>query len=109
MPTFEYQAQGADGRVVNGLVFGTSLDHAARELSTKGMQVLKIGVATNPNDPLAAAPQPVFVEAPAVQETPAQSQEYVYSVPVPDRRTEGPPTEQRTYVETSVVGPIVGK
>ncbi|MEZ0325006.1 MAG: type II secretion system F family protein [Fimbriimonas sp.] len=98
MPTFEYQAQGADGQVVNGLVFGTSLDHAASELSTKGMQVLRIGVATNPNDPLARP-----MEAPRIQEAPNSE------IPATAPPVQGPPIEERSYVDTSVLGPIIGK
>ncbi|HSI71603.1 MAG TPA: type II secretion system F family protein [Fimbriimonas sp.] len=107
MPTFEYQAQGADGQTVTGLVFGSSLDNAAKELSTKGMQVMRIGLAASHNDPLSAAPP---VQAPMREQAVSEvNQEYVYSVPVPGHRAEGPPTEQRTYVETSVTGPLVGK
>ncbi len=98
MPTFEYQAQGADGRVINGLVFGTSLDHAAHELSVQGMQVLKIGVAVNANDPLSRP-----VEPPPLQSEP-KMQEPVQAAP-----SAGPSVEERSYMETSVVGPMIGK
>ncbi len=82
MPTFEYQAQGADGHVVSGVMVGSSLDQAISELTSKGFQVVKIGFAANVNDPLANN----------------------------QAGTErGPSTEQRSYVATSVVGPLVGR
>jgi type II secretory pathway component PulF len=110
MPTFEYQAQGTDGNVVTGLVFGQSLDSAARELTTKGMQVLKIGVASHPGDPLAGVP--ASEPTPNIpRETASYAEEppSVYSVPVSGHRAEGPPTEQRSYMATSVWGPVAGK
>jgi type IV pilus assembly protein PilC/MSHA biogenesis protein MshG len=128
MPTFEYQAQAADGRLVNGMVFGASMDQALQELSAKGMQITKINVAVNPNDPLAAptgvAPgvAQAGVAPVGVQERPRQappetaatvpgtSSEYQYatatSQPLGDY---GPPLGQRSYIETSIWGPLVGK
>jgi type II secretory pathway component PulF len=107
MPTFEYQAQKSTGEVVTGTVFGLSLDHAARDLAAQGMQVQRIGIAANPADPLAAvpvapaAPQATVArpEAPRVQEVPAAA----------TRPTETVDHEQRSYMETSVWGPLVGQ
>lgn len=119
MPTFEYQAQAADGHVVNGMVFGVTLDHALRELSAKGMQTLRIGVAANPNDPLApaAAPAPVAIAQAAVPSQPetARASESLRRAeeapPLEDAfaRDNGPSTEQRSYLATSVWGPLVGQ
>lgn len=102
MPTFEYQAQAADGKITSGLVFGPSLDQATRDLSAQGVQILRIGVASNPHDPLAApvgapreAPTP---ETPRVEHAPPNAFAHA-----------GPPVEQRSYVATSVAGPIVGR
>jgi type II secretory pathway component PulF len=101
MPTFEYQAQGADGQVVRGRAFGPSLDHVARQLASQGMQVLSIGVAQGFHDPLATLVAPS--ELPSTETgSPGQA-----SVAAPT--AEAPPTEQRSYVATSVAGPLVGR
>lgn len=121
MPTFEYQAQGHDGQVVNGVVIGQSMDHAMHDLRSKGMQVLGIRLAVNANDPLAGMPTrtavapppgqaPRPVERPAAQQVPDVPADYLYATAAP--QTPGkpaPPVEQRNYIETSVAGPIVGK
>ncbi|MGV3618463.1 MAG: type II secretion system F family protein [Fimbriimonas sp.] len=136
MPTFEYQAQGSDGRVVSGVVFGVSLDHALRDLSSQGLQITQIGVAANINDPLAAVPAPR--PAPPIPGGPMPGmpmqgmQTHPAGRPVERPREEvdthlnpgdspyatatssalrehAPPVAQRSYVATSVWGPIVGK
>lgn len=106
MPTFEYHAQGADGQVTSGLIFGTSLDGATRELATKGVDVVRIGIATNINDPLsnpASAGPSRPAEQPRVQETANAGGPAIGNI------VEGPPVHQRSYAATSVVGPIIGK
>ncbi|HEY0866574.1 MAG TPA: type II secretion system F family protein [Fimbriimonas sp.] len=112
MPTFEYQAIGADGNTVNGLTIGASLDQALAELSDKGMQVVRIGVANNPHDPLAptpilATPEPIMREAPS----PSQAPEYLYEAPSPiaSSREDARILQQRNYLQTSVLGPIFGR
>jgi type II secretory pathway component PulF len=120
MPTFEYQAQSEDGRIVSGRVFGASLDHALRDLSGKGLQITQIGVANNLNDPLAARPVPVAdarpVEVSREEVAAAASPEYDMSRSphAPSVRTNygetvAPPVTQRTYLATSVWGPIAGQ
>jgi len=127
MPTFEYQAQGADGRISSGVLFGTSMDAAVKELSAKGLQIQKIGISTSAGDPLAmqmaavpAAMAQVATPPVAVQERPrsenpvmgeAENPNYVYEASVlsPVDVTEGPPIGQRSYMETSIWGPMVGK
>jgi len=111
MPTFEYQAQGADGKTVNGVVVGSSLDQALQDLTGKGLQILKIGLSANPNDPLAgfnvaklARPS----ETPR-SEAPATDTQEPVAQPLRTEQPRGPEIEQRSYVETSVVGPLVGK
>lgn len=110
MPTFEYQAKGADGQVVSGVVFGLSLDHALKDLTTKGMQIEKIGVASNPNDPLSNAAYTVRSGPAPVESVSGQiagrTSEGAHPEPV---RIYGPSTEQRSYAATSVWGPLVGK
>lgn len=99
MPTFEYRAQNGAGEAVSGVVFGTTLDHVARDLAARGLQVTHLGIAPNPNDPLGvpySPPQGPATEQPA-QEGPKPP------LPAP------PPTQQRSYMETSVWGPLVGQ
>lgn len=99
MPTFEYQAQSNDGQVVSGLVLGASLDEAASSLAGKGLQVLRIGVAASPGDPLAG------VSARPVERPSKETARVVQDGPT----IVGPPVDQRTYMQTSVWGPLVGK
>ena len=104
MPTFEYQAQGTDGQVTNGLIFGSSLDHASRELAGKGINVVKIALASHPGDPLNGTPT-TTIERPRLEQINADPSPQ----PSPESVSSGPPVEQRTYMETSVLGPLVGK
>lgn len=105
MPTFEYQATSADGQPVSGMVFGASLDQAVQDLARRGIQISSIGIASNPNDPLAG-------RGPAASAAPREGgqSEYVYDSPPvePEERRDAITTE-RHYVATSVVGPLVGK
>jgi len=123
MPTFEYQAQAADGKAVSGVVLSPSLDHALRDLNARGLQISRIGLATSINDPLAnpvpvpvaaAVPPAVQVESAALteaQETSRYAADSVYATATrePMASQAGPPVEQRSYAATSVWGPLVGK
>ena len=131
MPTFQYQALNANGEATSGLVFGSSLDTAMGDLLKRGLNVQSIGVATNTGDPLAGqvAPRPAGETDYVARE---YSSDYIIdgrgtriegSVSVTDSvasgleegysghegQNSGPPTGQRSYVATSVVGPVVGK
>lgn len=109
MPTFEYQAEKTDGSVESGFVFGSSLDSVASELANKGMRVLRLGIAQDPNDPLAnrvATPRPV--ETPRMAAVPTGNP-YDTPSPVETPRERERMVEQRSYVATSVFGPIFGK
>jgi len=93
MPTFEYQAQNSEGKTVSGVVFGSSMDQAMHDLGGKGLHVLKIGVSSNPNDPLSGVG--------GAHRAGSQGEVALQG--------DGPDTSQRSYVATSVVGPLVGK
>lgn len=97
MPTFEYQATKQDGTVETGLTFGASLDGVARDLQAKGLTVTRVGLAAALGDPLASSAPPHRVESSAAAAEAAPSAMEI-----------GPPTEQRTYFQTSVAGPLVG-
>lgn len=101
MPTFEYQAQDNDGQQVSGVVFGQSLDQALQELAGRGVQVTKIGIAVAPGDPV-----PQEFVSPAASEG-SSAEQPTYSGSESASRTEDL-TAQRSYMETSVVGPLVG-
>jgi type II secretory pathway component PulF len=138
MPTFQYQALKSDGESVSGFVFGSSLDTAMGDLRKRGLDVQSIGVATSANDPLGAVAPPPVHRVPQ-PEIPRQEQinpiDYSSDYVVDGRgvRVEanvsaansvgegvesyaghsgfiaGPPTEQRSYMATSVLGPVIGK
>ncbi len=107
MPSFEYTAVNASGQAETGTVLGISLSDAVQRLSNRGLQVEKINVAQFVGDPLAQTPAAVViapVTSPPTTELPA-NQTPIVEPP----RTSAPPVEARSYVETSVVGPLVGK
>lgn len=134
MPTFQYQALRQDGESINGFVFGTSLDAAMGDLLKRGLNVQSIGVAATANDPLGAVAPPPPQPA-ALQEQPKNPIDYASDYVVDGRGvriensvsaansvgagveqyaghsgySEGPPTEQRSYMSTSVLGPVIGK
>src|SRR5437016_3087858 len=81
MPTFEYQALNRAGDTVSGTVLGSSMEQALSSLSETGLIVERINQSALPPGPV------------GFQQTPIQ----------------GPPTAQRSYVATSVVGPVAGR
>ena len=129
MPTFQYQAIRPDGEITSGFVFGSSLDIAMGDLMKRGLSVQSIGVATSAQDPLGMAPP---VQPRPQTETPS-SEGAGFVVDARGTRIEnsvsaansvgagvesyaghsgyaaGPPTEQRSYMATSVLGPLVNK
>jgi len=103
MPTFEFTAKAPDGQSVSGSTFGISIDHAMRDLTGKGLQILSIGVAANPGDPLADVQVPIRT-APQTETQARIAVTTASASPIA-----APPTEQRSYMETSVWGPLVGQ
>ncbi len=112
MPTFEYQALNSAGERVSGVVAGGSMEQALTSLSSNGLTVERINQSVLLQDPLSTQavvepsetrtviPPPVqFYEAPGSQAGPSLGQE---------RSPTGPSTEQRSYIATSVVGPLAG-
>ncbi|CAN5538909.1 type II secretion system F family protein [soil metagenome] len=98
MPTFEYLATATDGREDRGRLFAASLDGAAQLLAGRGLQVRKLEIAYDPNDPLAAqpAPMPSHAEVPRTEVASAPMEAEI-------------PSNERSYFATSVAGPLVGK
>lgn len=111
MPKFEYTVKTAEGSSTRGLVFGSSMDHAVSDLTARGFTVESIQMAGGPP----SAP-PVSVAGPDAERMaeatfPNQNETprgFEYEPVAPDSHV-GPPTEERSYVMTSVIGPILGK
>ena len=135
MPTFQYQAVRQDGESISGFVFGSSLDTAMGDLMNRGLNVQSIGVATSVNDPLGAAAPPPPIKQEIPRPEPVNPIDFAADYVVDGRgvRVErnvsaadsvaagvesyaghsgyssGPSTAQRSYVQTSVLGPVIGK
>ncbi|RYG49574.1 type II secretion system F family protein [bacterium] len=108
MPTFEYQATATDGRVNRGRLFAPTLDGAAQLLAGQGLQVTKLEVAADPNDPLNA--QSADPLAPVARPAPtARSETSAPAREIPSMVVEDPIDNRRSYFQTSVAGPLVGK
>lgn len=106
MPSFEYTATDANGQAESGTILGITLADAVQQLGDKGLKVEKINTAQFLGDPLAGTmvvPPPV-TESPRIQEQAAVQPPPVAAENIPS----APPTEARSYVATSVVGPLVG-
>lgn len=102
MPTFEYTAIGPDGQRTNGRAYGASLEQVTTELKEKGLDVQRIGTAASAYDPLSA--NVAHSPATGTKETPSNAEG---SGPV--SFVSGPPVEARSYLATSVWGPLVGQ
>ncbi len=135
MPTFQYQAVRQDGESISGFVFGSSLDTAMGDLMNRGLNVQSIGVATSVNDPLGAAAPPPPIKQEIPRPEPVNPIDFAADYVVDGRgvRVErnvsaadsvaagvesyaghsgyiaGPSTAQRSYIQTSVLGPVIGK
>ncbi|MFZ4507825.1 MAG: type II secretion system F family protein [Fimbriimonas sp.] len=96
MPTYEYRGQNEQGQPERGLIFGTSLEAVTQGLEGKGLKVMEIALAQSLGDPLQAAAPPEAAP------TPEESNEK------PKSELE-PPLGQRSYMATSVWGPLVGQ
>ncbi|RYG34445.1 hypothetical protein EON81_15505, partial [bacterium] len=77
MPTFEYQATATDGRVNRGRLFASTLDGAAQTLAGQGLQVTKLEVAQDLNDPLSVQPGPPISAPPPATPPRAESSAFV--------------------------------
>ena len=92
MPIFEYRAKNEQGEAVTGTLHSASLGAAADDLARRGFEVEHVGVAGGHDDPI---PRDFGVkEQPVAQEAPGG----------PD-----PITQQRTYLQTHVVGALIGR
>lgn len=84
------------------------MEQALSSLSQHGLIVERINQSALINDPLANLPpiQEGVVQAPPIQVPPVG--EARVESPYSTAERQAPPTEQRSYVATSVVGPLVG-
>ncbi|MCB8932066.1 MAG: type II secretion system F family protein [Fimbriimonadaceae bacterium] len=102
MPIFEYQARDERGQDVRGTLHSSSLSAAAEDLAKRGFEVEHVGIAQGLDDPVPRE----FAgrsEAASPPETPAR--ERSPSVQPEIDRT----TQQRSYMQTHVVGQLVGR
>lgn len=102
MPTFEYTGLDTGGASVRGRVFAADEAKAREDLTRKGVQLQDVRAAVA--DPIGgggAAPS-----APA--ETLANPVAPAGFIPE-ERAYEGPPMERRSYMATSVWGPLAGR
>ena len=97
MPTFEYQAVNSSGERVSGTVAGGSIEQALTSLTNNGYTVERINQSAVETPPMVDEGHP---------RSPYAQPERPYQQEPP--RTQPPPTEQRSYVATSVVGPLAG-
>ena len=93
MPIFEYQAVDSEGRTHRGTVMGNDFESASRQLTSQGLKVKGLSEASS------GELGPMNQRA---TETPSAPQSAPAGVPA------APPTEQRSYIETNVVGALVG-
>lgn len=104
MPSFEYLATNEDGKTFQNVVFGRTLEEAAASLRQQGLRVVEIKDAYSAHDPLRGA-DPAF--APPFSAPPSEAT----SAPR-ERPREGsvdPAVQQRSYLMTGLVGPLVGQ
>ncbi|MCX6342821.1 MAG: type II secretion system F family protein [Fimbriimonadales bacterium] len=103
MPTFEYIAKQSDGSESKGVIYGSSLDSAVADLQKRGLEVHSI-------HSLSDAGMGGFVGGPSGATgsgaTGREETSKRYEVPPVEG---GPETEARSYMQTSVVGPLVGR
>jgi type II secretory pathway component PulF len=112
MPTFEYLAVNNAGERISGTVAGGTMEQALSSLSQNGLVVERINQSVLLDEPILEAavnmPPPV-IQAPPVQplreEERGKRKEERPEIGFP---REAPPTGQRNYVATSIVGPVVG-
>ncbi len=90
MPIFEYQAVDTEGRTHRGTVLGADFEAASRQLREQGLQVRGLSEAVNDLGGTSVAGSNAAETARTSDPRPA------------------PPTEARTYLETNVVGALVG-
>jgi len=110
MPTFEYQGVNRSGERVSGLVAGISMEQALSSLSQTGLVVERINQASA--ESAVVQPPPVLAPPPNLYDT-IQSPTYREQAAYQERSAYGqtvepPPTGPRSYVATSVAGPLVG-
>lgn len=103
MPTFEYQAQSASGAIESGLVEGATLDGVVQDLASKGLKVTQIGFSTPGSAPSFAGPPQAQAPYGYERSAPVQEQGRGPQFNLP------PDLQQRSYLATSVWGPLVGQ
>lgn len=101
MPTFEYRARDAAGAAVNGLAFAPDESHARADLERRGLLLEDVRPAAGSSVATATRSE--------IAPTEVATGEPQGATPRAEAVHEGPPTDKRTYMATSVWGPLVGK
>src|ERR1044072_7431326 len=127
MPSFDYLAVNSSGERVSGTVFGGSMEQALTSLSQSGLIVERINQSGLPGHPSAAPAgqplvpppvrpayaqaQPIAPPSPYASASEVPSSPYASEPRIAPPRPQGTPpsAEQRSYVATSVVGPLTGR
>ncbi|HVT13320.1 MAG TPA: type II secretion system F family protein [Fimbriimonadaceae bacterium] len=112
MPTFEYLAVNDAGERISGTVLGNSIEHALNALSQRGLVVERINQSALAMEPPLSAVG--YLDSQPIPPPPVQPMEMPRS-PYEQRSfhetpsIQAPPTGQRSYMATSVVGPLAGR
>ncbi len=104
MALFRYVGTLPDGMRKEGQIVASTLESAVSQLSSQGVSVEDIHRTVDPNDPLSAPPSP---RPPASPDAPAPSHS-PGGVAEASRTSDGPATEERSKVQTDLLGPLVG-
>lgn len=98
MPVFEYRARNADGENVKGTLLSATLADAADDLAKRGYVVEHVALAEGFDDPI---PRDFHASTTDRSETSQQNETSHAEV--------DPTTQQRSYMQTHVVGQLVGR
>lgn len=104
MPIFEYQARDERGQDVRGTLHSSSLASAAEDLAKRGFDVEHVGIAQGLDDPVPREFSGSSEPSSTLRPEGSGREHASTSEAAPD-----PTTQQRSYMQTHVVGQLVGR